>query len=408
MKRLLTILTATLILLLLITQIDDDLSKESIDLIERTHGKNTSESYLYLHGIFASEEEDPISVGSQLLSEYRKLDTDDTYEIIEYPDSKKIASPTGKDFCQVWEDDCLKHLFSSQLNIENLLSEHHVLVSRVDRFFEFNEYTTLSKPTIHELFPPYQYIAAANRIKTLEAIAAYRGGDAQKALDSLSLQFSKLRRSMKLQDNLIGKLVFLMKLSEIVDVMSIILSNCDTKARLIPSLSQTEKSFYMIAAREFGMSYYIFKNLDKNPEFFSLDGKFPGWLTRIVYKPNMTINSITPIYSDLERLTQLSPADFAKQIEFANNTPLSTSKLRNYIGSALVSISPEYTEYAGKFHDFEAKLALYNQLHHLKLEIGNMTNPYYENEAPKNSNGSLCFSGPLEDKRSLRCLKVKL
>ena len=406
-KLLLTILLLAFVVVM-IAQVDDELSKESSDLIGRINTESESESYLYLYGIFASDGDDPAKVGRKLLEEYRKLDNDDSYEVIAYPEEDKLPLPIGDEFCKAWEEGCLEYIFSSQYDVDRLLSENKLLLARSSRFFEFVEYETLSKPTVHELFPPYQYIAVAERIKILEAISVYSSGDAKRALESLSLQFSQLRKSMALQDNLIGKLVLLMKLSEVVDVMSVILSNSEGETKSIPDLTQTEKSFHMIAAREFGMSYYTFKNLDKHPEFFEMGGNFPGWMTRIVYKPNMTINSVAPIYYKLEQLAQLPSPDFAKRIEAGSSDTPSTSKLRNYVGSVLIAISPEYTEYVARFYDFDAKLAIFNQLHHLKLSLDDMKNPYYGKEVPEYVNGNLCFSGPLEDKRSLRCLRVKI
>ncbi len=213
---------------------------------------------------------------------------------------------------------------------------------------------------------------------------------------------------MELQDNLIGKLVILMKLSEIIDVTSVILSNENLEGEIIPGLSQSEKGFSMIAAREFGMSYHTFKNLDKNPEFFEMGGNFPGWITRMVYKPNMTVNAIAPVYYQLENLARMAPDDFAKHIEEEQSSPPSTSKLRNYIGDVLISISPEYDQYVAKFYDMDAKIELFNQVHYFKKNLENMDNPYYGSEIPQETDGSLCFTGPLEDKRSLRCLRVKI
>ena len=409
MKKLLAILIPLFAVVVLLAQVDDDLSEDAIRLIDRLDSEGTSESFLYLYGIFASEADDPVKVGSQLLEENRKLDVDAFYAVTDYPDAAKIPLPTGDAFCNAAERGCLASLFALPFDIENLVSEHRLLVARTNRFIEFDEYTTLTKPTIHELFPPYQYMAAAERIKVLEAISVYNAGNAPEAIDALSLQFSKLRRAMALQDNLIGKLVFLMKLSEIIDVMSIILTHDEAVAKWIPALSPSEKSFAMIASREFGMSYHTFKGLDKHPEFFESGSKAPGWLTRFVYKPNMTINAVAPTYLELERLALLSPAEFAKQIDVSHSTPPSTSKLRNYVGSILIAVSsPQYAEYVARFQDFETKLALFNQVHHVKLPLDRMENPYYGNEMPRENEGSLCFSGPLESKKSLRCLKVNI
>ncbi|AJQ94761.1 hypothetical protein [Gynuella sunshinyii] len=408
MKKVLSIVILAIVLLGWFAQRDDELSEQATQLISRLEADTGSASYLYLYGIYAKESENPEQVGRRLLAEYQKSVADESYEFVAYPDSDRLPLPRGEAFCRSWEDGCLEYLFSSEIDADALLAENKMLVFRSNKFHEFNEYKTLSEPTVSEIYPPYQYITAAERIKTIEAISFYKNGDARKALDSLSGQLMTLRKSMELQDNLVGKMVFLMKLSEILDVSSVILANENIRAENIPSLSESEKSFYMIVAREFGMSYHTIQSLDKNPEFFEEDANFPGWITRMLYKPNMTINAVTPIYIRLERLARLSPSELVKQFAAEKAFKPSTSKIRNYIGAVLIELSPDFDEYVARFSDLEAKLALYNQVHNLQLKPGVMHNPYYGNETPEEVDGSLCFSGPLEDKKRLRCLRVKL
>jgi hypothetical protein len=128
----------------------------------------------------------------------------------------------------------------------------------------------------------------------------------------------------------------------------------------------------------------------------------------MVYKPNMTINAIAPIFARAEQLAQLSPATFAKQLAARNNDSPATSILRNSFG-AIVALTPLnwLNAYIAQFHDFEAKLALFNQRYHFQLKPEKMKNPYYGNEVPIEMDGNLCFSGPLNDSLSLRCLRVK-
>lgn len=408
MKKILSILILAPVLLVLCAQIDDGLSDEALDLIGRVEAGVESESYLYLTGIIAGEDESPVLVGKSLLEEYRKREADESYKVEPYPDSKKLALPEGEAFCRASTDECIGYLFSGKIDAGKLLKDHGVLVSRSNRFFEFDEYRTLTKPTVSELYPPYEYIMAAERIKVIGAISAYKNGDTETAIESLLNQLAKLRKSMELQDNLIGKFVFLVKLSEVIDVLSVILSNEGLEAEMIPGLSDSEKSFYTVAAREFGMSYNTFKSLDRHPQFFEMGGDFPGWITRMLYKPNMSINAVAPRYTRLERLSRLSPSEFAREVEVEDKARPSTSKVRNYIGGVLISYAPELEKYVAEFHDFDAKLALFNQVHHLKLAPGSMENPYYGNETPKEADGKLCFRGPLESQRSLRCLRVKI
>ena len=408
MKKILLIFTFTILFLVLLAQIDDDLDEGVTSLIGRIDTNEKSDAYLYLLGIFAKEGESPIDVGESLLAEYRKLDANELYVISDYAEAKKILLPAGDAFCQWTETDCLERLFSSNLNVERLVNEHRVLLSRSSAFFKFNEYRTLSKPAMHEQLPPYHYLMAAERIKVIQAISVYRNGHTIKAVNLLLQQIATLRASLALQDNLIGKLVFLMKLSEVVDVYSVILSKEGAKADVIPSLSQPEKNFHMVTAREFGMAYNTFERIAEHPEFFEMSGGTPRWVSRFVFKPNMTVNTIAPKYYRLARLAQLSATDFANEMENRKNAYSSTSMLRNYVGYALTNVSPDFDEYVARFFDFDAKIALFNQLHHFKLKAASMMSPYYGNEVPKESNGSLCFSGPLADNNRVRCLRVKI
>ena len=392
------------------TQVDDDLSEEAVSLLERIDPEATSEAYFYLYGIFARDGENPAEVGKSLFAEYQTSVSDDSYHVADYPKTKKLPLPEGAVFCQLQEAGCLEYLFSPAVNVERLLSEHRVLMSRSKTFLEFDEYKTLAKPSPEEPLPPYRYITAAARIKLVEAISAYNRGNARKAIDSLMLQFTTLRKAQALQDNLIGKITLLTPLSEIIDVTSVILFRERLDADRIPYFTPSEKSFDRVIAREFKMHYDMFKEMDKHPEFFRTGGNVPGWYTRIFYKPNVTINAITPTFYRAEHLAQLSPSAFASEIETRGFVPPSTSTLRNYIGNVLINVSSgsRYDKYVARFHDMDAKLALFNQRHHLTLAPGDMNNPYYGDEVPGENDGSYCFSGPLNDESALRCLRVRI
>ncbi|MES1934685.1 hypothetical protein T35B1_18873, partial [Salinisphaera shabanensis T35B1] len=179
-------------------------------------------------------------------------------------------------------------------------------------------------------------------------------------------------------------------------------------AEKISALTRSEKSFDVMAAREFGNVYYEFKKLDRNPEFFEISGHFPGWVTRMLFKPNMTINAVAPRYCRVERLAKMSPAALTRELESAAATRPSNLQLRNIAGGVLADIDPRLWTFVPRFSDFDAKLALFNQFHHLGLALDDMVNPYYGKEVPKKIDGSICFDGPLEDKKAIRCLRLEI
>ncbi len=115
---------------------------------------------------------------------------------------------------------------------------------------------------------------------------------------------------------------------------------------------------------------------------------------------------MTPTYYRPDYLSTLTPSEFANEIKIQLPTP--EKSIRNYAGSVLTSLAPSYDEYVARFNDLDAKISLFNQLHHFKIDLGKMENPYYGKETPTEDNGSLCFDGPLEDHHALRCLKIKI
>ncbi|MCW8931253.1 MAG: hypothetical protein OQL19_13555 [Gammaproteobacteria bacterium] len=412
MKKSLLIIIIFFATFIFFSQIDDELSEEAQNLIEKveqTNDTNVSEAYLYLIGIYANSNDDPIEIGRKQLGEYRKLEEDEKYQLIEYPESEKLLLPKGELFCSTSEDDCLATLFSKEFDIHELRKKHETLISRVNQFHKYSEYKTLTKPIVVEQFPPYQYLSKIERLNVLTAISLYKEGNIEEAVSLLLNKMKQLRKMMALQDNLIGKVVYLMKLSEAIDVVSIILSESgrQIKTDLIPNLSLTEKNFDLVSAREFAMSYYLFKNLDKHPEFFEIEGNLPGWITRIVFKPNMTINGMAPIFTRLDRLSKMTPKEFAAEMTEERNFTVSTSKFRNYVGNILIGISPTYDEYVGRFKDFDLKIHLFNQIYHYGVDDTAVANPYFERESSYLSESSICFKGVLEDDSQIRCLKTK-
>jgi hypothetical protein len=274
MGKLLLLFIAATPILVVLAQIDDELSEESKRLLSRAEAPEHSEAYVFLMGISAGEGESPTRVGERILEEIERLKSDSSYELPEHEASKKLSLPNGRAFCSAWEKTCFELLFSSQFDIEKLRDENAILVSRSGRFLEFQEYRSLTKPGLQEYIPPFRYIAAAERIKVLNAISLYKNGSPGQAVDALLGQFSQIRSSMELQDSLIGKMVLLIKLSEILDVVSVILSEEGRRVKAIPPLTQSEKGFGLAAAREFAAFSNELKRLDKHPDFFGGETSF--------------------------------------------------------------------------------------------------------------------------------------
>ena len=377
MKKIIASFAVLTVLAVMAGQIDDDLSDTALNLIDSVDYEVVSESYFYLTGIVAAKGDDPIKAGRDILASQSDNGIETKKDVGGYPSSKRIALPTGKAFCKINNDGCLEYLFSSDIDYEDLIKNHKLLVDRSIIFLDYREFNTAAKPGLDSPPPPYPYLIAAERIKTVEAISHYKKGSPLKAVDQLSSELSSLRSSMALQDNLIGRLVFLSMISEILDVMSIVISDSDIESEFIPPLTQEEKSLSKASAREFAMSYHLFEELDRNPEFFEMGGNLPGWVTRLFYKPNMTINAVAPFYEMIDRLATLDPDAFVEQAESPESLALPERKIRNYSGSVLAYISvPDVYSLAGRVHEVDIKIDLFNKVHHLGLSENELKSPY--------------------------------
>jgi len=399
-------------------QIDDDLHPEAAIWIKQVNANADSQAYYYLMGIFASSDEDPLDIGLQryqtIQAHQEKLNTNNNAASFEdYPDEKKIQLPTGELFCKYWEEGCLQSLLKSDVDRQALLPKHSVLLQRYQKFMEFEEFHTMTKPELTEPLSPFQYLSAGHRLESLMLLDNASEGKQKETIADLSSKITKLKDKIKLQDTIVGKTVFLHMLSESIDLFSIITNIYKMPiAKSLTLISVAERDFYMPIQREFYMGYDMYQNLDRNPEFFHLSGNMPGWIVRGIFKPNMTSNSSFLMMADVVNKSRLDQKEFA---QFIASPPVEVEpkySLRNYAGDVLNQVAkPNFMEYIARFHDLNCKIVLFNNMSKIKeKKFDIIKNPYGLNDRPKiSTDGSkICFDGPFEDGRNFRCLMVEI
>lgn len=386
-------------------QKDEPLSRESLELLNRVDVVGSSQSYLLLLGMNAVKGESPIEKGKMILVQEQKKDENPGFELTYFRDKDEIELPDGNFFCSSWKQACLDYLFTAEFNIDNLLSQHAELIERSNQFYKYSDFKSLMRPGLEKPLADYVYLARVERLWILSAISEYKQGDVVAASHFLRERFAVLRLAFEQQDELLGKIIFLMKMSEVIDVLTIILSEEEGGFDLIPHLSQSEKSFEMLAAREFFAYRALLLSLDGNPEFFQVGGQMPRWVTRIFFKPNMTVNAVAPLYTRLKRLSELRHFDFAEQI---NQMPLiETSGFRNVQGDRLNMLATNYDSYLARVMDLDIKIHLFNHVFFYKKDLADAVNPYGGGWELKFNSDTACFGGPLKDERFLRCFRTK-
>lgn len=407
----------------LLLQIDDDLNPEVATLLEQAKPAEHSEAYLYLLGIVATEGEDPLTVGKQLFTLIQQAEKnytfgDESFDYQGYPEDKKLALPQGELFCSGWDDGCWQSIFSNEYDIDQTLKTHALLLERYHVFLKMDDYRSLSRPILLETFPAFHYLLKANRLVILSSIKT-------KQTSILINTIAALRQNLKRADNLIGKMIYSALISDNLDALFLIAhQEKSTLKDKIPSLLQSERDFGSAMPRELALSYDIGAGLEKDTDFFSsanmgVNISTPSWMVKPLFKPNMSLNHVGDFHKKVIARSQLTPIEFASAVldddKRLRTKPSYLSYIRNPIGFILNDVaSPSFDQYIAKLFDLNAKVAIFNQTTNkveLPADLDYIQNPYYETggTAYYSKDGrSICLTGPLENDKNQRCLRVKL
>jgi len=413
MKKLLlasTLLLLLAMLLIALGQIDDELSPKAQDLLVQAKPAASSEAFLFLHGILAAPDDDPVQVGTAMLQEYRKQEADASYQLAHYEAPGKLTLPQGELHCYSRKDGCLQTLFTTDADYERLLAEHALLRTRAERFFQYDEFATLTRPALTEMIVSLHPLIAAVHLEALAAISLHRAGQSAAAMAALRQQMAALRHAMRLQDTLIGRMTLLAGLNHLLDVTGIIVLQADMPAAQLPALTAAEIDMSTVVAREFALFHNEMQKLDQSHDLLQADGKLPGLLARLLFKPNMTSNAHLPEYLEAINSSTLPPGQFVRALAADDKASDSGSWLRNFSGTRLLQVqgnmSRSYLAYTARLLDFQAKLLLFNHHLHAQQALATADNPYYPGQGPVVTGTSACFRGPVASHYEFRCLQL--
>lgn len=395
-------------------QFDDPLDNNTQELLALYQpAAEPSEPYLYLLGLLAHPDEDPIQVGRQRFAEYAKQAADADYKAIDYPKAKRLPTPSDDDeFCYPEQSECLARLLAGEIDIAAVLSKHRLLLERVNQLHINNDDSHHIDIAITDvLTPPYGHVIAAARLEVYASLQAYNQGEVQSAIQHLMDNLAMARTQLTYQDTELGKVVYIHLISDYLDTLSILFSlQSGLPALQLSSLTLAEKDLDRVVIRRFYATYSYYK--DMMPllrEDFSIPEGQGGWLLRIVFKPNMSINAEAAMHQWTRRLTLLSLPEFAHSLQQHGLPRTSSSMVRNYTGTVLLEISllPDPTDHIiYRIMDLDAKIRLFNQYYSHGQDVSQLTNPYFPDQPVQVEDGAICFIGPLDNENNKSCLKV--
>jgi len=412
---------------ILLLQIDDNLDPQTQSMYEQATAHKESEAYLYLLGIKAAADENPETVGNALMASIRKAEKTffkdpltQKFEYQGYPDDKSLPLPQ-LDMCN-GEDNCeyIDQLFSYQFDLEGLPEEQAVLLKRYKKFINMDDFHTLSLPHLEAITPPFEYIMKGNSLASLEAIAIAKSGNIKKAKKLLRDDLSALRSQLQQADTFLGKLIYASAMSKTLDVLSVLIHKYNSPAKdTIQALSINERSLVKAMNFEYAMGQNMMKSWDRAPNLLSTtdnsqQGNLPGWVSKILFKSNMTLNSFSLTFRQVGQDSLLTSKVFSRKV--SNNKPVikKTSYIRNYAGTVLSQINgPDYNIYIARIFSLDAKIHLFNKTANqtkLPATLSHISNPFYNDKVAYYSENkkAICVDAPLlKELKDYRCLRIR-
>ncbi|MFL0801010.1 MAG: hypothetical protein K6L80_11205 [Agarilytica sp.] len=418
MVRLFIVVIIVISLLLFMgLNIDDDIDPKVSAFVSSQDGQpDENEGYFYLMGISAPADKDPEVVGRQY---YEKVSDITQIELFHsYADIKREELPLSESdlFCNFLTPGCFEKVFHATEDLRAIIDDYALLQKRWQHYVSIDDFKTITSPTIFEQFPPYKYITRVNRVLIMSSISDWRESRPAVALEKMENNIRHLRRQLVLQDNLIGKLTIAQLIAEHLDVLFLLVrKNEGLQPPKMTSLTNDEKSLKKAIVREFAMAIETFRAVGNHPELWREEKSLPSWMGKYIFKPNMSINAVFPIYRRAAEYAELAPIAFTKAMLTGPDIELKSSLIRNFFGTELIQVARvDLLKYIGEFNDLNAKIILFNTLINREITediVQSVYSPYYATNrtAAYSENGErICVSGPLQDDKNIRCVKIKI
>jgi hypothetical protein len=413
MTKIITIIVVTMGLTLaglLYLQVDDELSPEAEELLAIASAHTETEAFYYLWGMEAAEEDDPVMVGRQIVASIKAAEDQNT-TIEAYPEDKKLSIPSSEIFCGQDSDDCVKTLMQLEwadlpegINTNLILSRYDKFLAMKDHSFEFLD--------IETGVPPYGVLATGHYLRLMEAISL---SDTDRSGSVILVQedVRRLRGFLETSNNLVAKMIAVHLINNSIDVASVLSGSQNTIAGIQP-LNQSEKNMTETYSTEFQYSYNLLSEVESNQELIDAEVKLPLWVSRMLFKKNMTVNSMAPIIQRAIFESSLTPVEFNQKIKSGIVAQEPEFTIRNYIGGVLNSIGQvDFSSYTARIFDLDAKIVLFNAIAGkdvTQLDLSEIKNPYDPTKHAYYSQDRkrICFDGPLPDRKKIRCLRIAL
>ncbi len=341
------------------SQIDDDLNDDAQHFLFETTQKSDNPAFYYLLGFASASNQDPLKVGHLTLETINNSDnTEGNHDAIEV----MMPLPDPNVVCDLSLESCLQGLSRNKYAINDALEQHTLLIRRFNHLIGYQQFQTLTIAGEHEPTPPYQHVSAGNRLLLLSALMQVLQGNVELGVAQVEDNIESVRYQLSLADTLAGKMLYARMLNENISVLKHIAKiNRKYFSQKLALLSRNERCLKKPLSHEF--AYYTNTINDDLTEPLELDDdtELPKWIIRMLYKPNMTVNSLYPVFQAYADASTLSQSSYRAHFEVPT---VKETSMRNLLGAEFVemTVPVHYGEYIEDFYKLNASIAAFNSL----------------------------------------------
>lgn len=418
------IVFGVLLCLFALLYVDDALDPDVVEWVESIDYQTQDESYLYLLGLNA-ENQEPTEFGRAKLVEMRRWEAALKENPAKHIESAELSFEIGPENRLV--TDCMETYFRDYQRYEDvftgktkqvLTTKQSKFVERYQKWIKLGPPRHMSWPNVMELFPNYVGLVYANDLYLRSLVSKFLYGDAQVAATEMQSHIAALLEFTASTNHLVEKMISLVMLNASLEVTSLM---AQQKAGLFKEInvdSQQLIDLKSMMPREFATfyNYYQLPNFGfvalSEEGFWSVEGMVERLIEvplirRLLYKRNMTANVDLWTKKHVIKLSRQSPQDFIESFDDPYPSKYEFSKLyklRNW-GFAVAEIGSEQAEmwnsYLLRGFDVYAKIVLVNKVINgrSRVEITRTAINPFTHEADASwgeDQNRLCFDRPIK------------
>ncbi len=375
-----------------------------------------SNAFAFLMGFDAPDSDDPVQTGkfriSRALSAVQNTESDDM--------PGRLTLPTGDGFCRIRQQGCLDTILARGGELRSLLSEHALVLSRYQRFLQFEEFSSMVPIDAEQIVPPVSFLSTGNKLQQFEIIVkSSQQGDRDEATRMLEHNIASLRRHLGYADTLMQKVFVGSLIADNLDLAAGLYSrgliaSLDVLQPLVPEEITLEQAI----RREFASHVHRFSEFAAKG-LPNSDAEGPP--SQFVFKKNRSVNTL---YQELRQLLIRSslPAALVDDAFVAHRKKQKKNalySLSNPVGSIVVKTVVNLEPVVFRLRDLDCKLKLLS----IRMQVSSNTrsdlltelpdsvdisNPYEPEKllAFDAEQQTMCFDGPASQRPDARCITL--